>query len=64
MEEIKYPESFDECNCDCHRNEYVVHAFACCHKCPKCGKNIVMLSYDKHVKECKEVHYTNSAGPR
>lgn len=46
--------SYDECDCDCHRNPNMRHCGPCCQPCPKCGKNIRDLFYEDHVKECKE----------
>jgi len=41
----------EECSCDCHENEYVMHMMPCCEQCPHCKKNI-QYSIDEHVKEC------------
>ena len=44
---------WNECTCDCHTNESIMHCMPCCHTCPNCGKYI-KFSYEEHVKECSK----------
>lgn len=44
---------FEECDCDCHRIEGVMHVVACCFRCPHCGRNIAGEWY-LHKERCKE----------
>jgi len=46
--------SFDECNCQCHHNDYVRHCVPCCNTCPHCFKDITHFSYSVHIKHCEE----------
>ena len=44
---------YDECNCDCHKYDGVMHFVPCCDICHVCKKNI-KYRYESHVKECKQ----------
>lgn len=44
----------DECSCECHQNEDMMHAMACCHQCPYCYKNIATYLYDEHLLKCSK----------
>jgi hypothetical protein len=54
----------DECYCPCHTNPDIKHINACCHVCPKCGRNILTYMFEVHKNNCKgnmhRVHLTRS----
>lgn len=41
----------EECNCECHSSEHVMHCVPCCSPCSYCGKNI-RYSPEQHEKQC------------
>ncbi len=41
---------FEECNCECHRIEGIMHVVACCWRCHKCGMNIAV---SREMHECE-----------
>lgn len=46
----------DECTCGCHNvreGAKVAHCMACCRQCHYCHKNISVLAYDEHEKQCR-----------
>jgi len=44
------------CNCDCHKPGVVMlHFMECCHKCPKCKRNVKVSRQEKHDEHCDSV---------
>lgn len=54
--------SLEECTCRCHisSGSAIKHRIPCCRTCPGCGKNIIKMYYEKHIKECFEMKYKKS----
>lgn len=53
--------SIEECTCRCHvSGSTIKHRIPCCHICPGCGKNIIKMYYEKHIKECFWMKYKKS----
>jgi predicted Rossmann fold nucleotide-binding protein DprA/Smf involved in DNA uptake len=42
----------DECNCECHGNDNIMHCAPCCYKCPFCEINIPTYVFDHHKEKC------------
>lgn len=53
------PIDFEECNCECHNNNFIMHFMPCCGVCPHCHKNIDSYYYNDHVTRC-EKEYNDS----
>ena len=43
----------DECNCECHINDNIIHCAPCCYRCPYCLVNIRIYFHDEHIIKCK-----------
>lgn len=55
----------DECGCDCHNapeGVTISHIAPCCHECPHCRKNIIIVAFDAHVAYCKEKNPSSMEG--
>lgn len=50
---------FEECNCKCHTNSSIKHIMACCWKCPNCGKHILFIFQNEHMKKCNLKQFDN-----
>lgn len=43
---------FSICDCDCHKQQHMKHAIACCSKCKACGQRIKVGFEDMHKTRC------------
>jgi hypothetical protein len=49
---VKYS---DECYCQCHNDPSIKHCMPCCRTCTKCGRHILEVFYEDHLRDCKEI---------
>jgi hypothetical protein len=56
---IDSSKDFDECDCNCHKNENVMHCIPCCVTCPICKKHIKSHSFRRHLEDCKKQNGDN-----
>lgn len=49
---FKCQTEFGSCECICHEDDRVVHAFPCCMPCKECGKMFAPWHIDAHESRC------------
>lgn len=52
----------NECNCECHFNDNIVHCVPCCYECRYCNRTIFSFHIYDHEKECKKNQKMNNPG--